>query len=78
MRALPFNNFTLLRSMFNFWENIARYPRFFISAVVGLFLILVSPFQKLLRTNLGKLLFILIVSTILTLVFLTFNAMLNM
>ena len=63
--------------MFNFWENIARYPRFFISATAGLFLILLSPFQKLLRTTLGKFLFILVVLTILTLGFLTFNAMLN-
>jgi len=63
--------------MFNFWENIARYPRFFISATAGLFLILLSPFQKLFRTNLGKLLFIVIVFTIFTLGFLIFNAMLN-
>ena len=40
--------------MNNFWENIARYPRFFISAMLGLLLILISPFQKLLRTTVGK------------------------
>ena len=43
--------------MNNFWENIARYPRFFISAMLGLLLILISPFQKLLRTTLGKIIF---------------------
>jgi len=43
--------------MNNFWENIARYPRFFISAMLGLLLILISPFQKLLRTTTGKILF---------------------
>ena len=44
--------------MNNFWENIARYPRFFISAMLGLVLILISPFQKLLRTTTGKIIFV--------------------
>jgi len=43
--------------MNNFWENIARYPRFFISSMIGLLLILISPFQKLLRTTTGKIIF---------------------
>ena len=43
--------------MNNFWENIARYPRFFISAMLGLLLILISPFQKLLRATVGKIIF---------------------
>jgi len=43
--------------MNNFWENIARYPRFFISAMLSLLLILISPFQKLLRTTVGKIIF---------------------
>ena len=63
--------------MFNFWENIGRYPRFFISSTLGLFLILVSPFKKLFRTNLGSFIFIVIFFTILTSAVLIFNAMLN-
>lgn len=63
--------------MLNFWENISRYPRFFFSATAGLFLILISPFQKLFRTNFGKLLFIFIFSTALALIIIIFNAMLN-
>ena len=43
--------------MNNFWENIARYPRFFLSAMLGLLLILISPFQNLLRTTVGKIIF---------------------
>jgi hypothetical protein len=31
----------------NFWENLLRYPRFFISSMVGLFLVLVTPLLKL-------------------------------
>lgn len=63
--------------MLNFWENITRYPRFFVSATVGLFLILLSPFRKLLRTTLGKILFIFIFSTLVTFLILTVDAMLN-
>lgn len=44
--------------MFNFWENIARYPRFFISAMLGLTLIITTPFQGLLRNTTGKVIFI--------------------
>jgi hypothetical protein len=44
--------------MNNFCENIARYPRFFISAMLGLLLILIAPFQKLLRTTTGKIIFV--------------------
>lgn len=44
--------------MFNFWENIARYPRFFISAMLGLTLIITTPFQGLLKSNTGKVIFI--------------------
>jgi|TARA_B100000768_G_scaffold107997_1_gene100268 hypothetical protein len=47
--------------MNNFWENVARYPRFFISSMLGLFLILISPFQKLLRTTTGKIVFSLVI-----------------
>lgn len=64
--------------MLNFWENIARYPRFFISATAGLFLILISPFRKLFRTTPGKLLFIFIFIILLILVISTFQAMLNL
>ena len=63
--------------MFNFWENISRYPRFFISATAGLFLILISPFQKLLRTNIGTFLLLFIIGAILTIISLILNAMLN-
>ena len=31
----------------NFWGNILRYPRFFLSSMVGLFLVLITPIIKL-------------------------------
>jgi hypothetical protein len=37
--------------MNNFWENILRYPRFFISSLAGLILVLLSPLKNFLRTT---------------------------
>jgi len=36
--------------MNNFWTNIVRYPRFFISSMIGLILIILSPFKNLFKT----------------------------
>ena len=33
--------------MNNFWVNISRYPRFFISSCFGLVLIILKPLKKL-------------------------------
>ena len=35
--------------MNDFWNNISRYPRFFISSLVGLILVIVSPFRNLFK-----------------------------
>jgi hypothetical protein len=35
--------------MNNFWTNIVRYPRFFISSMVGLVLIILTPFRNLFK-----------------------------
>jgi len=35
--------------MNNFWNNIARYPRFFISSFIGLLLIILTPFKNLFK-----------------------------
>jgi len=37
--------------MTNFWNNIIRYPRFFISSIVGLILVILTPFKKLFKIN---------------------------
>lgn len=31
----------------NFWDNLLRYPRFFISSMIGLFLVLITPIIRL-------------------------------
>ena len=35
--------------MNDFWNNIARYPRFFISSLAGLILVILTPFKNLLK-----------------------------
>ena len=35
--------------MNEFWNNISRYPRFFISSVIGLALIIITPFRNLFK-----------------------------
>nr|AWT38984.1 hypothetical protein ycf33 [Eunotogramma sp.] len=47
--------------MNNFWTNIFRYPRFFISSMVGLILIILTPFKNLFKTPKLRLISILFV-----------------
>ena len=35
--------------MNNFWTNVLRYPRFFISSLVGLILVILTPFINLFK-----------------------------
>ena len=35
--------------MDNFWNNIFRYPRFFISSLTGLVLVILTPFKSLFK-----------------------------
>lgn len=35
--------------MNEFWNNISRYPRFFISSLIGLILVILAPFRNLLK-----------------------------
>lgn len=37
--------------MNDFWTNISRYPRFFISSVAGSMLIILTPFRNLLKVK---------------------------
>jgi hypothetical protein len=46
--------------MNDFWNNISRYPRFFISSLVGLILVILAPFKNLFK--IPKLRILLIIS----------------
>jgi len=37
--------------MNEFWKNIVRYPRFFISSVAGLILVIITPFKNLFKVQ---------------------------
>ena len=56
--------------MNNFWNNIRRYPSFFISSVAGLIIIILTSFTSLFKTP--RLRFIIIVLMFLILLALSF------
>ena len=56
--------------MSDFWSNISRYPRFFISSVAGLILVILAPFKNLFKVP--KLRIFLILSLILFIALLYF------
>ena len=35
--------------MSDFWTNLSRYPRFFISSMAGLILVIIAPFRNLFK-----------------------------
>jgi hypothetical protein len=52
--------------MNDFWTNIVRYPRFFISSLVGLILVILTPFRNLFKNPKSRV--ILIVFSVLFLI----------
>jgi hypothetical protein len=44
--------------MNDFWNNISRYPRFFISSFAGLILIILAPFKNLFKIKKFRILLI--------------------
>ena len=52
--------------MNDFWTNILRYPRFFISGLVGLILVILTPFRNLFKNPKSRI--ILIIFSVLFLV----------
>jgi len=60
--------------MNNFWTNILRYPRFFISSLLGLILVILTPFRNLFKIpKLRIIIIIMILTTILSLYFVILN-----
>nr|YP_010537195.1 hypothetical protein NDB36_pgp135 [Hemiaulus sinensis]UYC30982.1 hypothetical protein [Hemiaulus sinensis] len=61
--------------MNNFWTNILRYPRFFISSLIGLILVILTPFRNLFKTpKLRIFLFVFLLLFFITL----YNILINM
>nr|YP_011005819.1 hypothetical protein V2481_pgp014 [Cymathaere triplicata]WAM62823.1 hypothetical protein [Cymathaere triplicata] len=51
-----------------FWDNLLRYPRFFISSMLGLILILLTPIiEQLKKFNDKKIIYFFLISILITL-----------
>jgi hypothetical protein len=61
--------------MSDFWNNVSRYPRFFISSLVGLILVILAPFKNLFK--IPKFRIVLIISVLLFMTLLS-NIIINM
>ena len=55
--------------MNNFWENVLRYPRFFISSLAGLILVLLSPLKNFLKTTKSRLILVLFIVVFLLIIY---------
>jgi hypothetical protein len=61
----------------DFWENVLRFPRFFISSMIGLVFTIIGPFLNLLRRPQTAIIFVLITIGGLVFITLTLQAMLS-
>ena len=62
--------------MNNFWNNVSRYPRFFISSMLGLILILLSPLKNLLKIPRLRIVLIIFLVSLVILVYFVLQNML--
>nr|BDA98923.1 photosystem I assembly protein Ycf33 [Chroomonas debatzensis] len=61
----------------DFWENTLRFPRFFISSMIGLVFTIVGPFLNLLQRPQTTVIFIMALITLILFLSLTLNAMIS-
>jgi hypothetical protein len=61
--------------MNNFWSNVLRYPRFFISSLAGLIIIILTPLKNLFKIR--KLRFLLVIFFLLV-IGLLYSVIINM
>ena len=57
--------------MNDFWTNILRYPRFFVSSLIGLLLVILTPFRNLFKNPQSRiflLIFVLLFFSLLSLI----------
>ena len=60
-----------------FWDNLLRYPRFFISSMIGLILILLAPFIDQLKKFNNRKIVIIVIAVILISLFYILKEMLS-
>nr|YP_010283397.1 hypothetical protein MKU43_pgp109 [Bacillaria paxillifer]ULD16516.1 hypothetical protein [Bacillaria paxillifer] len=61
--------------MNDFWNNISRYPRFFISSLAGLILVILAPFKNLFKIPKFR---IFVILFLLLFILLLYNIIINM
>jgi hypothetical protein len=64
--------------MNDFWNNILRYPRFFISSLVGLILVIITPVRNLFKIPRLRLLVLLIIFSVICLFFFIIKKMVGL
>nr|YP_010925858.1 hypothetical protein RMC01_pgp067 [Neoporphyra seriata]WKD84090.1 hypothetical protein [Neoporphyra seriata] len=63
--------------MNSFWNNILKFPRFLVSVIFGLVLIIISPFFVLLKKPLTSFFFITSLTGLIAILAITIKKMLN-
>ena len=61
--------------MSDFWNNVSRYPRFFVSSLVGSILVILAPFKNLFKIPKFR---ILLVISLLLFIIVLYNIIINM
>ena len=61
--------------MSEFWNNISRYPRFFISSMVGLILVILAPLKNLLKVPKLRIILVLSLIVFITVLYLVIRKM---
>ena len=64
--------------MNDFWTNILRYPRFFISSLVGLLFVIITPFRNFFKNPQSRISLIIFILLILTALFLILKTMVGL
>jgi len=61
--------------MNDFWNNISRYPRFFISSVIGTALVIITPFRNLFKIPKLRIFLVILIFGIIGILFATLRSM---
>jgi hypothetical protein len=64
--------------MNDFWTNILRYPRFFISSLVGLILVILTPFRNLFKNPQSRIVLIIFLLFFLFAIYFTLKTMVGL
>ena len=65
----------ILIYMNDFWNNISRYPRFFISSLAGLILVILAPLRNLFKIKKFRILLPIFVVVLLLLIYSVIRSM---